>query len=256
MRGVLLFAFNNGVTDYYQMAIETAKRANRFLNLPVTVVTDSTTDLSKYDYTFDQVLLQDADVSNKKDSQIWINKGRYNAYNLSPYTETLLLDTDYLINSDMLLKTFDLCEDIICHNRTSYLMEPHAGQEHLSTTSFDTLWATVIVFRKTNKSKQVFECMKMIQENYKHYANTYGFLELPYRNDYSLTIALRIVNGNLDNPVDFIPWNLVHASKEIKVYRNTDTEYLVMLPNQKTEYIIIKDTDFHMLSKENFMELV
>jgi hypothetical protein len=67
---------------------------------------------------------------------------------------------------------------------------------------------------------------------------------------------LRIVNGNLDNPIDFIPWNLVHASKEIKVYRNTDTEYLVMLPNQKTEYIIIKDTDFHMLSKENFMELV
>jgi hypothetical protein len=56
-RGVLLFAFNNDKVDYYSMAVATAKRANKFLNLPVTVVTDKTTDLSKYTYQFDNVII-------------------------------------------------------------------------------------------------------------------------------------------------------------------------------------------------------
>jgi len=40
-KGILLFAFNNGTVDYYKMAVATAKRANQFLNLPVSVVTDN-----------------------------------------------------------------------------------------------------------------------------------------------------------------------------------------------------------------------
>jgi len=63
-RGVLLFAFNNDKVDYYSMAVATAKRANKFLNLPVTVVTDKTTDLSKYTYQFDNVIIVEADRNN------------------------------------------------------------------------------------------------------------------------------------------------------------------------------------------------
>ena len=140
-KGVLLFAFNNGKVDYYSMAIATAKRANKFLNLPVTVVTDSATDLTKYDYEFDNVVVVEADRTNLNAlNEVWINKGRYQAYTLSPYDETLLLDTDYLINSDTLLKPFDLYDDFMCHNRTSFLMIPGHEQEMISEASFNTLW--------------------------------------------------------------------------------------------------------------------
>ena len=45
-RGILLFAFNTPNVNYVEMAVETSKRSNHFLNLPVTVISFST-NLSK-----------------------------------------------------------------------------------------------------------------------------------------------------------------------------------------------------------------
>lgn len=254
-RGALLFAFNNGTVDYYEMAIRTSKRINKFLNLPVTVVTGPDTDLSKYDYQFDNVIIEEPDTSNTKQQTVWINKGRHKAYELSPYDETLVLDTDYLINSDTLLKPFELYDDFMCHKYTSFLMLPEAEQEELSPVSFQTLWATVIYFKKTTRAKQIFECMSMVQHNYTHYCNLFKLASTQYRNDHSLAISLRIVNGGTENPQDYIPWNLVHVNDTVKVYRDSDTSYTLMKQNERTEYLKIKDSDFHLLNKQNFMEL-
>lgn len=261
-KGVLLFAFNSDTVDYMAMAVATAKRANQYLNLPVTVVTDESTDMSKYDYQFDHVLYQTADKTNFTiEDNVWINKGRFNAYNLSPYDETVLIDTDYLINSDTLLKPFELYDDFMCHNRTSYLMIPDHFQEQMSDHSFPTLWATVIYFRKTDKAKRIFECMQMVQDNYMHYQQLYNMTVPSYRNDFALTIAVRIVHGQTEDVSVYIPWNLVHVGKNTQVHRETDTQYTIIYDNWKhgkirKEYMIVENTDFHMMNKKNFMELV
>jgi hypothetical protein len=264
-RGILLFAFNTPKVDYFKMAVHTAKRAKHFLNLPVSVVTDESTNVKEYDFTFDNVFIQTADKTNTKDSDVWINKGRYQAYDLSPYEETLLIDTDYLINSNTLIKVFDLYDDFMCHNTTSFLMIPNSEQEKVSETSFNTLWATVIAFRKTEKTKMIFNCMKMVQENYEHYINLYNILGLSYRNDFALTIAHRIVNGQSEDITDYIPWNLVHIGKNTTLYNDTteqlNTTYTAVYDKWnngkiKKEYCTVTDTDFHLLNKENFMELI
>lgn len=265
-KGAILFAYNTPNNDYYKMAVNTAKRINHFLDLPVTVVTDQNTNVNDYDYSFDKVIVNESDPSNKKDSSLWLNKGRYRAYELSPYDETIVLDTDYLINSDKLLKTFDIGNDFVCHKTTSFLMMPDGHeQEVISNRSFNTLWATVMRFDKTSRAKQIFDCMKMIQLNYNHYANIYNFVGGLYRNDYSLTIANRIVNGHLEEQSDYLPWNLVHVGQNTTVYRQSDsdlnTEYMIMYDNWqrgkiRKEYLYVKDMDFHMLNKKNFMELI
>lgn len=261
-KGVLLFAFNSDTVDYMAMAVATAKRANQYLNLPVTVVTDKSTDMSKYEYNFDHVLYQTADKSNyTTEDNVWINKGRYNAYNLTPYDETLLIDTDYLINSDKLLKPFELYDDFMCHINTGFLMIPEEQQELVSDHSFPTLWATVIYFKKTTKTKSIFECMKMVQENYSHYQQLYNMTVPSFRNDFALTIALRIVNGQKNDISNYIPWKLIHVGKNTQVYRESDTKYTIIYDQWKygkirKEYIVVEDTDFHMMNKKNFMELV
>jgi len=264
-KGLLLFAFNTEKTDYFKMAVSTAKRANHFLNLPVSVVTDKNTDMSQYEYTFDNVIIQESDSSNTNiHKDVWINKGRYKAYDVSPYDETLLLDTDYLINSDTLLKPFDLYNDFMCHNSTSFLMvnEP---PEYINQFSYTTLWATVMYFKKTDKTKQLFECMKMVQENYQHYITLHKLISASYRNDYALTFSLRILYGQLEDTSNYIPWNLLHAGKGTIIYKNGDdtfnTEYTVIHDNWKNgklkkEYCIVKNLDFHMMNKNNFMELI
>ncbi len=264
-KGIVLFAFNSPKFNYYDMAVATAKRVNHFLNLPVTIITDDKSIPATQTYTFDKVIVTEPDRNNKRDWGVWINKGRFNAYQFSPYDDTLLLDTDYLINSSQLLKLFDLPTNFCCHDTTSFLMNPKAPQEVLSVYSFKTLWATVVRFDKSLHSKQVFESLEMIQHNFEHYANIHGFVSATFRNDYALTLALRLVNGHLNRKENIIPWNLVHAGKDVTLYRNTDdefnTEYTVIHENIqrskiRTEYQILKNTDFHVMNKDNFLELI
>ena len=264
-KGVILFAFNSPKFNYYDMAVSTAKRINHFLDLPVSIITDITSIPKNITYTFDKTILITADTSNKRDWGTWINKGRYRAFELSPYDETLLIDTDYLVNSTKLLKTFDLPTDFCCHEDTHFLMYNTPQIEMLNPYGFKTLWATVVRFNKTKRAEQIFNSMGMVQRNYEHYSNLHGFVPSPYRNDYAITLATRIANGNTLPVEDLIPWNLTHIGKNTMVYKNNDdvfnTEYTVMFDNWqrgkiRKEYIITKDMDFHVMNKENFMELV
>lgn len=258
-RGALLFAFNNDTVNYYAMAVKTAKRINYFLDLPVTLVSDSNS-INKNDYTFDKVFLVDPDKSNTKSKSIWINKGRYQAFELSPYDETLLLDTDYLINSNLLNLNYDYT-DFLCPNKTNFIFYNNIDFEYVSPTSFPTLWATVIMFKKTKTSKHLFESMKMIQDNYSHYVDLYNIMTSMYRNDYALTIAHRIINGHLENKSNYFSWSLNHVNTDITVKKLSDdefnTDYVFLRQNNKgkNQYIRVTNTDFHCLHKNTFMEV-
>lgn len=264
-RGALLFAFNSPKFNYYSMAEATAKRINHFLDLPVTVVTDSESLPSSTAYTFDKIITTAPDKDNVRDWGVWINKGRYQAFEFSPYDETILLDTDYMVNSDTLNRAFDLPTDFCCHDTTSFLMQPGVPQEVLSSMSFQTMWATVVRFNKTKRAEQIFGCLEMVQKNFAHYAQIHGFIANTFRNDYALTLALRIANGHVVPKADIIPWNLVHVGKNTSVYRDSDdefnTQYTVLYDNWKRgkirkEYITIKDFDFHVMDKASFFSLI
>lgn len=265
-RGAILFAFNSPRYDYSSMARFAARRIKHFLNLPVTIVTDKESlNIDVDDTTYDQTILVTPDKNNFRDWGQWINKGRYMAYELSPYDETLLLDVDYVVNSKKLLKIFDFYDDFCCHNKTSFLMYPNSPQELLSSYSYETLWATVVAFKKTDRAKQIFDCLRMVQENYEHYGNIHSFVGGVFRNDYALTLALKIANGHIDNKRDYIPWNLLHVGKTTRLYKESDdefdTEFTVMHENSqrgksRTEYVTVRDTDFHVMDKSNFLSMI
>lgn len=255
-KGVLLFAHNNQKIDYFKMATHTASRIHKFLDLPVSIVTDSASITSGVE-VFDEVIHTTPDISNKRRKDIWINKGRYSAYDLTPYQDTLVLDVDYLVNSPQLIKVFNGSGDFCCHNEVKWFLEVHST-EYLSKETVQTHWATVLRFKKTNRVKQIFQMMEMVQKNYDHYCNIYKIPEQTYRNDYALTIALKTVNGHMTYAPDYFNWKLNHVAPNVKVYRDTDTAYtLTHLDNKigKQTYIKIRDTDFHMLDKNNFLEL-
>ena len=263
-RGVILFAFNSEKFNYYDIAEFTAKRINHFLNLPVTLITDEES-FPDTDYNWDKVIKVVPDKDNFREWGQWINKGRFMAYDLTPYEETMVLDVDYIVNSDKLLGVFDFYDDFCCHNRAEFLMMPDVPQEILSTYSYNSVWATVMAFKKTKRTEQIFRCMEMVQKNYKHYECIHNFIGSTYRNDYALSLALRMVNGHCERKEDYIPWNLVHAGKKTFVYADSadefNTNYTVIFDawvrnKIKKEYITLKDMDFHVLDKELFAEII
>lgn len=264
-RGALLFAFNSQKKNYYRIAEYSAKRIQNFLKLPVTLVTDKQSLPKTQAFQFDNIIIIDADKTNKKSGEEWINKGRYQAYDLSPYDETLLLDVDYLVNSDKLLKAFDTYKDFCCHQKVNFLMQSNTNPILINEYGLEILWATVVLFRKTERAKKIFQCMEMIQKNFQHYSCLHDFAGKIYRNDYAITLALRIVNGHCILPGDIIPWNLIHVGNNTTVYKNKNdslnTEFTVLFDRWnkrklRKEYIIIKDMDFHILNKNNLMDII
>ncbi len=266
-RGVVLFAFNSKIYDYVSMAEFTAKRINHFLKLPVTLITDNTSVASIKNNHFEKVITIDSDSNNTFQGRVWLNKGRYQAYDLSPYDETLLLDVDYIVNSDRLLQVFNVMDDFCCHQNISFLMNKYDTTEEFNFTDLNisTLWATVVAFKKTERVKQIFECLKMVQDNYTHYSEIHKFSIDTYRNDYGLTLAWKIANGHSYVNTDIIPWSLMHIGLNTYVYKNNDdalnTEYTIVYDRWKNgkikkEYITIKDMDFHVINKDIFMELI
>jgi hypothetical protein len=104
----------------------------------------------------------------------------------------------------------------------------------------------------------------MVQKNYEHYANIHNFIAGVYRNDYALTLALRIADGHCSDSSNFIPWDLLHIGKNTQVYKNNsdefDTEFTVIFDNWqkgkvRKEYVIVKDMDFHVMNKDLFVEM-
>ena len=144
-------------------------------------------------------------------------------------------------------------------------MQSNAPQELLSAYSYETLWATVVMFKKTERAKQIFDCLKMVQDNYDHYANIHSFVGGVYRNDYGLTLALKIVNGHSDVKSDYIPWNLIHLGKNTQITKNNeeefDTSFRIKFDNWqrgkiRKEYIDVTDMDFHIMNKDLYVEII
>lgn len=261
--GALIFAFNNEKTDYVKMATWSAERIRHWLKIPVTLVTDATDPVLSS--RFEMVHLVEAQTGGKRyfedyaDSVSWHNAGRTDAYSLSPYDQTLVLDSDYVVCSDQLRQVLDAQQDFLAHRTAFDVTRPEAPfLDTFGRNKFPMWWATVMMFRKSPTAQYIFDCMEMIKHNYQHYRDLYGITEKNYRNDYALSIALGIVSGHTLR-VDSIPWPLMSVMPDTELLRiNLDPEVWEMRytdAHNKPKRIGIAGQDFHAMGKK-YLEAV
>jgi hypothetical protein len=214
-KGVVLFAFNTDV-DYVTIADRASRLIEHTLRLPVTLITDND---SAPKFNYDRVIRITNDADNYRtnlDNQqtTWRNFGRYLAYELSPYDETVLIDTDYLVLDDNLLKLFatDFDYKLMHHNCT----DSGTSYEMMGETSLPFVWATVVLFRKTERARLFFNLVGRVQRNYNYYRALYNVRERNYRNDFAFAIANCIINGYNLNENQGIPWPMFTIEKKIE----------------------------------------
>ena len=268
-RGILIFAFSNTQIDYLEQANWVADRVNTYLNLPVTIVTNSSS-LGDKIITHNLVItdamtggMRNFDHLSDDRTDNWFNANRFQSYELSPYDETIVIDSDYVVNSDQLLKVFGSKHDVLCHRdvyditlRGAFKPFYDFGQH-----KFPHYWATVLYFKKTIFSKQLFDVMKMIQDNYKHYADLYKFRTTPFRNDYVISISLSIMHGHRLNNIPTIPWKIPTASTDVDLKQLSDTKFEISYKKyinhkEKPCRAILDGTDFHFLNKFALYEVI
>ena len=260
--GALIFAFDNEQTDYIGMAAWSAQRIRRHLNIPTAVITDckDPSRLTKFDQVIsaDPVMGGTRFFDDYKKTLTWYNAGRVDAYTLTPWQQTLVLDADYVVCSDQLTTVIDSTQDFLCHRMAWDItgINNFEGLNWFGNNHMPMWWATVMMFRKSATSEHIFNCMKMVKDNWMHYKDLYHSSGSNFRNDYALSIALGIESGHTLN-VDNIPWSLasIISSYSLK-HVGPDHFQIEYFDQHKLKTIDWKNMDFHAMCKKQLGDIV
>lgn len=234
-RGVVLFAFNTKSIDYEHIAQQARRLITHNLQLPVTIITDTDVDNMFKNY-------------KNQDQPEWRNGDRWRAYELSPYDETLLLDSDYLMLDNSLVKLFDQDFDyrLQHHNR----MIDEVNDFRMGVMSLPYVWATAIFFRKTSRTKQLFDLVGRIQRNYSYYRQLYHIAESNFRNDYAFAIANNLLNGYDLSIGTSVPWTMLTIDKDIKAVEIENNNIII---RQQSHAHVLPRQNIHIMDKQYLM---
>jgi hypothetical protein len=244
--GAVIFARNNEHVDYVAMAQWSAQNIQRHLGIETCIVTDdSRTDSGSRHF---------GDVG----TVTWHNTNRMDAYRLSPWDRTLLLDADYVVATDQLRSVLDSQEDFLAH-RWAYDvtgLNTFDGLNWFGQVNMPQWWATVIVFNKCPQAQLIFDTMAMIRDNWTHYRNIYKISSATYRNDFALSMALLVVNGHTLNHSS-IPWRLASLTPEHQLSQLDQDSYRVDFVDQenRSRWIELRQ-DFHAMGKQQLGDIV
>jgi len=256
-KGCLLFAYNTKEVDYVSIADANAKLITKNLNLPVTLVTDLET-VPKFNY--DKIIRVENALDNFRTygqtKQTWRNGGRSQAYDLSLYDLTLVLDSDYLILDKSLTKLFD--QDF--NYRLQYNSYSDAGLLYNTMGtgySLPFVWATCVLFRKTAQTKLYFDLIKRIERNYAYY-KTLFHAQGTFRNDYVFAMADIILNGYAVNQQQGNPLRMFTVERDIE---SIEIKNNFMIIKHSDNAVVSPIQNMHIMDKkylqtENFQQLI
>jgi hypothetical protein len=259
--GALLFAFNNEHIDYVAMANWSAKNIHRHLGIPVCLVTDKE---PAHPHVFDRVVIASPTDAGQRyfsdydTTVIWHNTNRMDAYKLSPWDQTLVLDADYVVASDHLLTVLASGQDFLCYRWAQDVtgLQTFEDLNYFGNHRMPMWWATVMMFRRSTAAELLFDSMQMIRDNWTHYRNLYKNPNSTYRNDHALSIALNTLNGHTLQ-VDGIPGTLASLTPDHRLTQLGADSYRVdfLTPDKKPRWIIVTK-DFHAMGKQQLGAIV
>lgn len=261
MKGALIFAFNNEKLDYLSMARWSAKNINRHLGIPTAIVTNAPFTESEYE----RCILTESPSSeytrnfHDLDEKVtWYNGNRVDAFTLSPWEQTLVLDADYVVASDTLKTLLAIDYDFVAH-RTAYditSLTDFGEHNTFGRNQMPMWWATVMYFNRSKQAQLIFDMMQMIRENWEHYRLLFGVSQVTYRNDFALSIALGTVNGHTLTHTD-IPWKLPTVNHIHTLSKIDQDRYRVDFTTSDNRSRWIEVTgDFHAMGKRQLGDII
>lgn len=260
-QGILLFAHSNEQVNYGLLAVWMATRIKKYLDKPVAVVTDEYTldslrsisiDPKKY---FEHIIINNVNCDQYRrlgnEYIPFSNLDRTDAFSLSPFDETLLLDTDIVIQSDRLNLVWDNMYDLMLSDDSVDVFDRSNSEfEYLKEHGIKFNWATEFYFKKTDYVEKFFAQCKQIKDDYKWKSVLYGIPNTPIRNDHVWSIASHELG--IDCPT--IPRKLKYSIDRDEVVELRANEVILGSQTDKGPRLInVKDQDIHVMNKYELM---
>jgi hypothetical protein len=275
-RGAVIFAHNSREVDYALIAIISGGLAKKHLGIPVSLITDSTTEAwmkesgvyQKAVDIFDKVILvEKPKTSNSRrlhdgDSNKtvpFVNTNRNSVWDLTPYDRTLLLDSDFLIFTDRLNEYWEVDDDFLIAGTAQDIYDQKRLGYHdryVSDTGVHLYWATTVMFTKNERSKSLFDMIAYVKQNYEYYADIFRFDHRQYRNDIAFSVAKHILDGFTTESKMTLPPLLTALDKDILVTVDDSGKLTFLVtPNSDSMYCAatIKNMDLHIMNKQSII---
>ena len=274
-QGILIYAHNTRAVDYALLSVISAGLAKKHLSMPASLVTDdSTVSWMKQsqifhlaEKVFENIIVADRPITNNQrrlydgenNSTVpFVNVNRDTAWNLTPYDRTLLIDSDFLIFSDVLNKYWNTdCDlligesinDIYSQDRMKYL------DRHVSDTGVKLYWATTVMFTKNQNTRLFFDTVNHVKENYRYYADVFRFDHRQFRNDIAFSVSKHILDGYVESNLGTLPPILSALDRDI-LYEVNDQRLTFLIDHKlDSNYCAasISGVDIHIMNKQSII---
>ena len=280
-QGVCFFVYNNNQLDYVDLLMLAARYVKEYLKLPVCMITDNGTynwmlesqsesDIDTYiDYikiTNDQFKDNPRTHRDSPWSEFtaqFQNSNKHKIWEYSPFEQTLLMDTDYIVKNDFLLQSFNNPGVSMYNNAVSTRNDPpHRNEVLLYPSGIKMWWSTVVYFDRSEFSKMFFDLWDHVADNYEFYQFLYNFPGGLFRTDYCVSIAVHILNGmeestTIDN-FDDMPMHYISQDDDI-IDINNKQDWICLGCDQKENWknLLIKHSnlDLHVMNKRALLRM-
>ena len=276
-QGVCFFAYNNDQLDYVKMAILASKYVKKNLNLPVCLITDEgseswleeTHSKKVIESAFDYIVITNDEMktNNRRHfdspwtnfSAQFNNSNKHKIYQYSPFEQTLLLDIDYVVKTDVLLKYFNEQYPVCMFDNALTIRNelPAERERFLFDAGIKMWWSTVVYFDRSDYSELFFNTWAHVADNYEFYQYLYNFPSKLFRTDYCVSIAVHILAGMQDNQSqlgNFDNTALVNVSQKDDIIETQGIDnWIILAHSQKEEWknILVNSykQDIHVMNK-------
>lgn len=275
MIGAIIFAQNNANIDYTKLAVFAAERVICHLEIPVSLITDNKAWLIKNypNHKFDKIIEIPPETQSQQkkfydgtlsaSTAEWKNLARHQVYDLTPYESTLVIDSDYIINSSILKHAFERDYDIQIYKHSFDLAGWRETTEftRINQYSIPFYWATVFFFKKSPITKTFFDLITYIKLNWMYFRMLYNIESQLFRNDFAFSIAIHILNGKTAGEIVIeLPGKMTYCTdRDLLVSMEENTmKLLVEKKDRLGEYIAAKTTglDVHIMNKASLLRVI
>ena len=276
MRGMLMFAHDNGLFSYGKMAYVSALTATYYINECISLATDKQTWetlITAYPHAedvFEEPIFIDHTDNNYRHFDLvdgtrtrakYHNLTRLRAYDLSPYDETLLLDTDLIFQDTSLQRVWGSDSCIRMNHEISDMVKNSPNNNRtipIGDNSLTSLWATICYFRKSKTAEQFFEVSDYVADNFEYYGTLYGFPIGIVRVDFVMTIAAHIMSGYINEArsvVEPLPTEDTLYAWNRDILINVERGKSTFMSNDGQPFPVSAYRTVHCMNKDSMMDM-
>ena len=224
----------NGQVDYLHLAYEQAKniKATQSLNSCAVIVDAQTAEhlTTGHRKTFDHIIILPQDLAR---DEVWKQSNEWQTFRLTPYKETIKLESDLLFTRDIThwlsaLRLQEVCFSYHCRNYQNNIVANSPYRNTFKLNKLPDIYTGMFYFRYSQTATDLFRTARAIYQNWSEVKQQLTQCEENPSTDLVFALAAKIIGEERC----FIPslefFNFVHMKSQIQHWSDQQswTEYV------------------------------